>query len=82
MAELQDQSIRVFAFADDIGGACECDDVTPGWSAPYMGMTAIPEATDGGVFAIGQILLGEVSLADAIDGAIDASYCNPYEPSG
>lgn len=82
VAELQDQSIRVFAFADDIGGACECDDVTPGWSAPYMGMTAIPEATDGGVFAIGQILLGEVSLADAIDGAIDASYCNPYEPSG
>lgn len=54
----------------------------PGVVDAVHGIAAIPEATDGGVFAIGQILLGEVSLADAIDGAIDASYCNPYQPSG
>lgn len=79
---LQDQSIRVFAFADDIGGACGCDDVTPGWSTPYMDMPPIPEATDGGVFAIAQILLGQVSLADAIDSAVEESYCDPYNPVG
>ena len=53
-----------------------------GWSTDYMGMPSIPVATDGGVFDIKQILLGQVSLADAIDGAIDDSYCHPYDPVG
>lgn len=79
---LQDQSVRVYSFADDIGGSCECEDVTPGWSTPYMGMTPIPEATDGGVFVINQILLGQVSLANAIDAAVEESFCTPYEPIG
>jgi hypothetical protein len=79
---LQDNEVRVFSFADQIGGGCECDDVTPGWSNPYMGMTAIPEATDGGVFDINQILSGMVSLATAIDGAVVDAYCDPYMPVG
>lgn len=77
---LQGESVRVFSFADDIGGSCECDDVTMGWSTDYMGMTSIPESTDGGVYDIEQILLGQVSLADAIDSAIENSYCQPYVP--
>jgi hypothetical protein len=77
---LQGESVRVFSFAADIGGACGCDDVTMGWSTDYMGMSSIPVATDGGVFDIEQILLGQVSLADAIDSAVENSYCQPYVP--
>lgn len=80
--ELQDAMVRVYSFADDIGGGCECEDVTPGWSAPYMGMPAVPEATDGGVYVINDILSGTVSLADAINTAVEESYCDPYEPVG
>jgi hypothetical protein len=79
---LQDATVRVYSFADDIGGQCNCADVTPGWSTPYMGMLPIPEATDGGVFVINDILSGAVSLADAINTAVEESYCDPYEPQG
>jgi len=79
---LQDATVRVYSFADQIGGACGCDDVTPGWSTPYLGMLPVPEATDGGVYDINQILGGTVSLADAINTAVEESYCDPYEPVG
>jgi len=79
---LQDASVRVYSFADDIGGSCNCDDVTPGWSSDYMGMPAIPVATDGGVFAIAGVLQGNVSLVDALDAAVGESFCEPYEPVG
>lgn len=79
---MQDQEVRGYVFADDIGGSCECDDVTPGWSTPYMGMLPIPEATDGSVYDINEILAGLVSLADAINGAVEESYCDPYTPVG
>jgi hypothetical protein len=79
---LQDATVRTYSFADQIGGACGCDDVTPGWSTPYSGMLPIPEATDGGVYDINQILSGTVSLADAINTAVEESYCDPYEPQG
>ena len=79
---LQSREIRVFSFAAQIGGSCECEDVTPGWSAPYLGMPAIPEATDGDVFDIDLVLAGQVSLADAINGAIETSMCDPYDPIG
>lgn len=42
VAALQDREIRMFTFAAQIGGFCECEDVTPGWSAPYMGLAPIP----------------------------------------
>jgi hypothetical protein len=79
---LQDATVRMYSFADDIGGSCECMDVTPGWSTPYLGMLPMPEATDGGVFVINEILAGSVSLADAINSAVEESYCDPYEPQG
>jgi hypothetical protein len=79
---LQDATVRTYSFADQIGGSCGCDDVTPGWSTDYMGMLPIPEATDGGVYDITQILSGTVSLADAINTAVEESYCDPYEPQG
>ncbi len=79
---LQDATVRVYSFADDIGGACECQDVTPGWSTPYMAMLPMPQATDGGVYAINDILSGVTSLTDAIDTAVEESYCDPYEPQG
>jgi hypothetical protein len=79
---LQDAFVRVYSFADQIGGACNCLDVTAGWSTPYMGMLPIPEATDGGVYDINQILSGTASLADAINTAVEESYCDPYEPQG
>lgn len=80
--QLQDEQVRVFSFADTIGGSCECEDVSMGWSTPYMTMTPIPEATDGGVYDINMILAHTVSLTEAIDAAVENSYCNPYMPVG
>jgi hypothetical protein len=79
---LQDATIRGYSFADTIGGACECMDVSMGWSTAYLGMTPMPAATDGDVYDINQILAGTVSLADAINMAVEESYCDPYEPVG
>ncbi|MEX1364759.1 MAG: vWA domain-containing protein [Nannocystaceae bacterium] len=79
---LQDEEVRVYSFADDIGGSCSCLDVTPGWSSPYMGMLPIPEATDGSVYDIGQVLSGMVSLSTAINASVEESYCDPYTPQG
>jgi len=79
---LQSHAVRVFSFADDIGGACGCDDVTPGWSTPYMGMAPIPMATDGGVFPINEILGAQLSLTAALDAAVEQSICTAYDPVG
>jgi hypothetical protein len=79
---MQDAMVRGYSFADTIGGSCECMDVSMGWSTAYMGMTPMPEATDGDVYDINQILGGTVSLTDAINTAVEESYCDPYEPVG
>jgi hypothetical protein len=79
---LQQGSIRTFSFASQIGGSCECEDVTPGWSTPYQGKTPIPEATDGSVFDLDLVLGGQLSLSAAITGAIDETMCEPYTPVG
>lgn len=79
---LQAAQARVYAFTADIGGECECDDVSPGWSAPYLMQPSIPDATDGGRFDIQQIVGGGVSFTDAIALAVDESYCTAYEPAG
>lgn len=79
---LQAAQIRTFSFAAQIGGMCECEDVTPGWSTPYQGKTALPEATDGGVFDIDLVLAGQLSLAAAIEGLIEDTMCEPYTPVG
>lgn len=79
---LQDQQIRVFSFTADIGGSCNCEDVAPGWSAPYGGQPAIPEATDGARFDIDQVLGGTLDLSEAINTSIEGAICDPYEPVG
>lgn len=79
---LQDEEVRTYAFADDIGAACNCEDVTPGWSSDYMGMLSIPESTDGSAFDIAMVLGGAVSLTDAINSAVEESICDDYTPQG
>ena len=79
---LQDEQVRVFSFAAMLGGPGENEDVTMGWFGPYGAELAIPEATDGGVFHIDDVLGGTVSLADAIVSAVEDSYCEPYDPQG
>jgi hypothetical protein len=79
---LQEQQIRVFSYTAQIGGMCECMDVTPGWSAPYAGKTAIPEATGGAVYDIDLVLAGQASLSDAIPDAVEETMCDPYPPVG
>lgn len=79
---LQQRSIRTFSFAGQIGGSCECEDVTPGWSTPYQGKTPIPEATDGDVFDIDLVLAGQLSLSAAINDAVGQTMCQPYTPVG
>jgi hypothetical protein len=82
VASLQAESIRVFAFAAERGGDCECVDTSPGWFAPYEGNASIPESTDGGVFHIRDVLEGSLSLGAAIPEAVADSVCDPYEPAG
>jgi hypothetical protein len=79
---LQSEMIRTFAFADMIGGSCNCLDVSMGWFGDHDGMPSIPEATDGGIFHINGVLDGSVSLADAITDSVEESYCTPYQPVG
>jgi hypothetical protein len=79
---LQDEQVRVFSFAAMLGGPGENEDVTMGWFGPYGAEIAIPEATDGGVFSIDDVLAGTVSLGDAIVSAVEDSYCEPYTPQG
>jgi hypothetical protein len=79
---LQQAEIRTFSFTAQIGGSCECEDVTPGWSAPYQGKPALPEATDGGVFDIDLVLAGQLSLSAAINGLVEDTMCEPYTPVG
>jgi hypothetical protein len=80
--ELQQGTIRTFSFTSQIGGSCECEDVTAGWSTPYQGKPTIPEATDGAVFDLDLVLAGQLSLSAAISGAIDDTMCQPYTPVG
>jgi hypothetical protein len=79
---LQERQIRQFTFAAQIGGECECLDVTPGWSTPYMGQDTIPDATDGGWFDLDLVLAGQQSLSAAINGAVEDKMCEPYPPIG
>ena len=82
VAKLQEQEIRSFSFAALIGGSCQCDDVSPGWFGPYMGMPSIPDSTDGAVWNIDEVLAGTTSLSAAINGAVDDKMCMPYPPPG
>ncbi len=76
--QLQDQKIRVFSFASKLGGSCECLDVSGGWFGAYNGQPAMGQATGGGVFELDQVLSGQISLSDSINGAVVDSLCKPY----
>ena len=77
---LQQKEIRLFAFADLLGGQSGADDVSMGFFTPFQGQPPIPEQTGGGVYNIGEVLANVISISDAITAAIEESYCEPYPP--
>lgn len=68
----------MFTFAALIGGQCECDDVSPGFFTDFQGQPAIPMQTGGSASNIDEVLAGITSLSDAINTAVEDSYCEPY----
>jgi hypothetical protein len=79
---LQQRHIRMFAFADYIGGQCECEDVSMGFFTDFQGQPSIPMQTGGNAYAIGEVLAGIISLSDAINTSIEESLCEEYPPVG
>jgi len=79
---LQDQQVRVFAFADNdmTGGPGNNEDVSMGFFTPYNGQTPIPEATDGGAFNINLVNTNQISLSAAINDSVEQSLCQQYIP--
>ena len=75
VSALQGQGVRVFAFSSD-----GLPSYAEGFSDPYMGMTAIPFATDGARFDVADILDGQVSLTDALNGIVLDKFCEPFPP--
>ena len=86
---LQDERIRVFSFtrleppgfldltACGTGRRLNDDDVTDGWTTPYMGQQPFPEATDGTNFDLIRVRDGALSLAETINDVVVESYCDP-----
>jgi hypothetical protein len=79
---LQSKQVRMFTFADYIGGQCECEDVSMGFFTNFQGEPPIPMQTGGGAYNIGEVLAGVTSLADSINTAVEESYCEEYPPIG
>ncbi len=79
---LQDNQVRVFAFADNdsTGGPGNNEDVSMGFFTPYNGQTPIPEATDGGAFNINLVNKNQLSLSAAINDSVESSLCEQYIP--
>jgi hypothetical protein len=79
---LQDNEVRVAAFAAEIGGSLfNPTNVEAGWFTPWTGKPTIPESTDGVVFLIDGIQNGSLSLAQAIIETVEEKECTPY-PEG
>jgi hypothetical protein len=77
---LQEKHIRMFAFADLIGGQFENADVSMGFFTDFQGQPSIPMQTGGGAYNIGEVLAGITSLSDAITMSVEDSYCEEYPP--
>jgi hypothetical protein len=77
---LQEKQIRMFTFADFIGGQFEDQDVSMGFFSDFQGQPPIPMQTGGGAYNIGEVLAGLISLSDAINTSVEASYCEEYPP--
>jgi hypothetical protein len=79
---LQQREIRMFTFADHLGGQSGNDNVAGGFFEDYFGEPPIPMQTGGAAYEIGAVLAGVISLSDAIVGAVEDSYCEEYPPIG
>jgi hypothetical protein len=77
---LQSKQIRMFTFADYIGGQFGDQDVSMGFFTDFQGQPPIPGQTGGGAFNIGEVLAGIISLSDAINQSVEESYCEEYPP--
>ena len=77
---LQANEVRMFTFADDIGGQCECDNVSEGFFTDFQGQPSIPSQTGGAAYHICEVLAGSLSLSQAITDSVDDSYCEEYPP--
>jgi hypothetical protein len=76
---LQGATIRVASFTAKLGGISGNANVQPGFSQPYKGQTAIPQATSGQVYDIDQVGTS-ISLADAINDFVINALCEDYVP--
>ena len=87
---LQDQRVRVFAFARtmppgpfELTGRCGTGRRLPessmpdGWFSNYGSNAPIPEATDGRAYDVIQVRNGQLNLADTIAEVVVESYCHP-----
>ena len=77
---LQANEIRMFTFADLLGGQSGSDDVSMGFFTDFQGQPPIPAQTGGAAYNIGEVLAGIVSLSQAITDSVDDSYCEDYPP--
>lgn len=75
---LQQAQVRVFSFAAQLGGPLETDPVGAGWFGPYGASPSIPDSTGGGVFELGQVLSGQISLSASITDSVEETFCDPY----
>jgi hypothetical protein len=78
LAELESQQVRVFSFANKLGGPFESDDVSAGWFGPYNSQPAMPDATGGAINVLDDVLTNKISLASAIPAAVQGTLCKPY----
>ncbi len=70
LVALQEESVRVFAFTLSHYG----------WLIDHFQSPPLTVATDGKFFFLRDVLSGELSLSDALVGAVETSLCNPIRP--
>lgn len=90
VAALTAAEVRVFSFTrltpPGIFSRCSgserrfpWEDISDGWSTPYMGAMPIPEATDGRNFDLAGVQDGAISLATTINDVVLESHCVPID---
>jgi hypothetical protein len=79
---LQANEIRMFTFADTLGGQSGTDDVSMGFFSDFQGQAPIPAQTGGAAYSIVDVLSGAISLSQAITDSVEDSYCEDYPPAG
>jgi hypothetical protein len=76
VARLKERRIRVASFGAELGGSCECEDVTAGLRADFRGSPSIPAATGGAAFDVDRVAAGTLRLADAIGPLVRSGLCH------